>query len=172
MMANKNKNKGKYLENIVSKAIQEAWNLNEFEVHRNQTSGIFQTEFGDIYFKDLDIIIECKNQESWDFKHILFWSKPITDFWNQLIKDVEKFRKKLQKEPLYFLVVGKSRYPKFAIFDIVNLHENQVLTNFNLDLFVNHINSYTIINLPNEPKLCCELQESLKALKLFIKRNG
>jgi len=168
-MANRNKNKGKYLENVVAKMIQETWNLSNHEVHRNQTSGIFQTEYGDIYFKDLDIIIECKNQESWDMKHVFYWSKPITDFWSQLYKDVEKFKSEFNKEPLYFLVIGKSRYPKFAIFDLVNLHTTHMLKGFNLDYFTNHLNFYVIINR-DKPKICCDLEQSLKALLLFLKR--
>jgi hypothetical protein len=168
-MANKRKQKGKYLENLVSKLIQEHWNLSDIEVHRNQTSGIFQTEFGDIYFKDLDIVIECKNQESWDYKHILTWSKPITDWWNQLLKDVEGFQKKLNRTPLYFLVVGKNRYPKFAIFDIVNLYE--AISNFNLDIFSNHLDFYSIINQQDRPKLVAELNQSLKALSLWYGRE-
>jgi len=167
-MSSKAKRKGKYLEELVAKLFQEHCNLTKFDVHRNQTSGVFQTEFGDVYFKDKDIIIECKNQESWDYRHVLTWKKPITDWWNQLLKDVNKFRETMKKEPLYFLVIGKSHYPKFAIASIPNLVENDEVK-INFDIFVNHCNAYTIIN-DKEPKVVIELNEFINALSRFMKR--
>lgn len=124
----KAKDKGKRLESYVAKVFQKAFSLTKFEVHRNQTSGNFQTEFGDIWFKDLPIIVECKNQESWKYKHLLTFSKPISDWWSQLMKDVEKYRMELKLEPLYMLVVSKNREPKYVIADIINIENNAFKT--------------------------------------------
>jgi len=163
------KAKGKYLETLVAKLIREEWGLSEFEVHRNQTSGVFSTEFGDIYFKDLDIIIECKNQESWDLKHILFWQKPITDWWQQLLKDVNLFIQKKQRKPIYFLVVGKSHYPKFAIFDKQSLTSQVLKQSVKISQILNMLDSYIVIeNTSKNRKYCCELQAFIKSLHTFI----
>jgi len=170
-MSSKAKRKGKYLEDLVAKVIQEKWDLTKFDVHRNQTSGVFQTEFGDIYFKDIDFIIECKNQESWDMKHLFYWNKPITDWWKQLINDVCKFIQIKGYEPLYSLVVGRSRYPKFMIFEIQNLLDTPVLKDFSLDRFLNRLSSYMISK--NKSYLICDLEEAVFHLKDYIQRyNG
>jgi len=166
-MPSKAKNKGKYLESLVARMIQESWGLEDHEVHRNQTSGIFHTEYGDIFFKYLNIIIECKNQESWDLKHVLTWSKPITDWWQQLMKDVERFKQRFETEPLYALVIGRSHYPKFIIFDIKNMQKTPVLKGLSksIEPFIKQLPSYCIVK---HSKLVTFLSDAIESLKTFV----
>jgi hypothetical protein len=142
----KAKDKGKRLESYVAKVFQESFGLTKYDVHRNQTSGNFHTEFGDVWFRTFPIVIECKNQESWKYKHLLTFSKPIQYWWNQLLKDVERYRLELKIEPLYMLVVSKNREPKYAIMDINNL-QNNAFKQIDIDQILNSLKFISVINM-------------------------
>jgi len=119
-LANKYKTKGKYLEDKVAKIIRENLNLSPADVHRNQTSGVFHWEFGDIYFRKLAWIIECKNRQEVELKNLYPNLKPVIEDWyKQLKKDVFKFKQKVRNECVYCLCVSNSsqRLPIYAIVD-------------------------------------------------------
>lgn len=97
-MANKNKIRGNYFETKIVKALQSHFNLTKHDCHRAQASGNFQTEYGDIYFKDpkaYPLIVECKYRKEisldWFFpdfnSEVLSWIAQIKESEKKFISD-------------------------------------------------------------------------------------
>jgi len=120
-MANKNKEKGKYLEEYVAKKFQEQFNLDKRDVHRAQASGVFTTEYGDIYFRKHAIIIECKNQQDVQVQRLFpKITKVIYKYFDQLLKDHNKFKTNYpDNNNLAFLVLTNTsnRLPRYVVIE-------------------------------------------------------
>ena len=129
-MSNKNKEKGKYLEEYIAKKFQQHFNLTNRDVHRAQASGVFSTEYGDIYFRKHAIIIECKNQQDVQLQRIFpKVSKTLYKFYSQLLKDHNKFKNDYKGiNNLAFLVLTNTsnRLPRYVM-----IEENHLIESIN-----------------------------------------
>jgi len=123
----KAKEKGNYFEEVVAKKIRQKFLLETRDVHRAQNSGVFSTEFGDIYFRKHKIIIECKNQNVVDVSKLFpYLTKEIYDFYKQVHKDYQDYIKKYPDEkPLELLVITNSsrRLPHYCIIEFQHFQE-------------------------------------------------
>ena len=154
------KMKGQYLENKVADTFKQIHNLNKDDVHRAQNSGNFVSEYGDVFFRDYNIIVECKNQQVVTFKSLFpKLSKEIEKFIQQLNDEERKFLEnqgELALRYLMFLVVSDSskRFGPFVIADKNNVpfdselvphiltkdSNNHVYYIFPLEIYVEHLN--------------------------------
>jgi len=133
-MSNKNKEKGKYLEEYVANKFKKEFNLDSRDVHRAQASGVFNTEYGDLYFRKHSIIIECKNQNDVQLQRIFpKLTKVIFKFYTQMEKDHDKFKKAYPEiNNLAFLVLTNTsnRLPRYVVIEeqhfIDSIHKNLI----------------------------------------------
>ena len=111
----KAKRKGKWFESTVASMIAEAFSLTKNECHRATVSGITSWEYGDIYIRDMPLIVECKYHSTLDMRHLLQINNMVKKWWDQLQAAVEKYKKDFNVEPLPLLVVSKPYWPIFVI---------------------------------------------------------
>jgi len=170
-MANKNKEKGKYLEEYVATKFKKEFNLDTRDVHRAQASGVFTTEYGDIYFRKHAVIIECKNQQDVQTQRLFpELSKTIFNFYKQLEKDVQKFKNKYpDQKVLYFLVATNTsnRLPRYVIVDKQSFKEfiqNDIIDKKLLDSNISYISTKYI----NKIFLVFILDDFIKYINLEI----
>lgn len=103
----KQKDKGKYFENITVKHIRNIFHYNEFQCMRAPFSGNGELEFGDIYFSnptEYGMLIECKFHNDWNLKMVfpVVQKKILKIFKDELVPAVLKYNKKLNKYPDLF----------------------------------------------------------------------
>jgi hypothetical protein len=76
-MANKNKRKGKRLEEIVADILRDAFKVDKKYIKRAGSSGVREEEKGDIDIihpeieKQFPFVIECKNNEKWKLRDLI-----------------------------------------------------------------------------------------------------
>ena len=103
----KQKDKGKYFENLTVKHIRNIFNYNEFQCMRAPFSGNGELEFGDIYFSnpvEYGMLIECKFHNDWNLKMVfpVVQKKILKIFKDEIEPAVLKYNKKLNKDPDLF----------------------------------------------------------------------
>ena len=124
------KEKGNYFEETISKKIRKHYSLEIRDVHRAQNSGVFSTEYGDVYFRKHKIIIECKNQNVVDASKLFpYLTKEVYDFYKQVHKDFISYVEKYPDEfPLELLAITNSsrRLPHYCIIEFN--HFNKIIS--------------------------------------------
>lgn len=121
-MPNYSKRKGKRLEEYVAEKFNQIHG--GIVAHRAVSSGSFTYEAGsDIYFikKDIPLVIECKNQESWKYRTLFdaeFHNRsPFKTWLNQLYQSANKYKLIYNREPVPLLVFSKAYEPVFCIIE-------------------------------------------------------
>lgn len=119
-MGVKSKRKGKYFESKVQKLIKDFFNSDDRHVKRNISSGTMHGEEGDISTDLIDFVIECKNREDWNIKHLLgkdkeTQSNPFLKFLEQNEKEVEDYNVRYNDKRHGVIVFSKNRYPIYVL---------------------------------------------------------
>lgn len=113
-----NKTRGKYFEETISEKLRNYFGYSKLDIHRNQNSGNFSTEFGDIQLP-FDCIVECKYQKSWDYIHLLKGNATIDNWLSQLDESYNKYKIVYKREPIKLLIISKP-YEKIIAFININ----------------------------------------------------
>ncbi len=112
----KNKDRGKYFEDVIAEKIRLHLKLIKKDVHRNFESGIASIEYGDIAVP-FDCVIECKYHKSWTENTLMKYNKQLIDWWNQLEEAHNKWLKDVGKPALKALIFSKPHANIYVMLD-------------------------------------------------------
>lgn len=152
------KAKGKNLESYVQERIKFVLNVSDVDVHRSSASGTQSGENSDIYISPTVLLrfpftIECKNQEQWKLKDLLFDRK--SNILRKWIIQAEKENEKLKNLTglnLYSVVVFSKQHEEvYAMLPekqqkLLNLNVNHIITNINNQNYIILSFEYWIMN--------------------------
>jgi len=159
-MPKHNKKRGKYFESKIADIIRREFEAHKDHVHRNADSGNADFEYGDIFVKDREWIIECKYWSNINYSRLLTdWENLTKDFFAQVDKDADTFRKKHNKEPLVTVVIASPYVEPIATMRLQNFYNNDM---FKTDKKVWELFKVFAIN---KELLIVNFQELVKVLK-------
>lgn len=122
----KNKERGKYFEDVVAEKIRLNFKLTKKDVHRNFESGMASIEYGDIAVP-FDCVVECKYHKSWTENTLMKYNKQLLDWWTQLEDAHSKWLRDSGRTALKALVFSKPHANIYVMLDkemSIHLDEN------------------------------------------------
>lgn len=119
-MANKNKRRGKYFEDVVANILCTKCNLTKSSCFRSPNSGNGAFEYGDIFFDTScsikECVFECKYHKSWNFTSFFpALSKGFLSWVDELLQAVEKYKHNNGTDPKHFGIVFSKPYSEIYL---------------------------------------------------------
>ena len=163
------KAKGKRFEDTIAKKIAKTLGLDKQSCHRASTSGTSSWDFGDIYVKDLPIVVECKFQEEWDLRlFIPKFNKILKNWLEQLDQSAQKYELEFNATPIKFLVISKAYFPEIYFVDIES-NNLKFIEKIKHKISINDLDRYAVIGkycvFFSEAVFMNVLKETLKEIK-------
>jgi hypothetical protein len=136
-----NKTRGKYFEDTVAEKIANHLNYSKLDIHRNQDSGNFSTEIGDIHLP-FECVIECKFQKAWSYQNFMKKNKLIDNWLQQLNEASNKYEKLFNKSPIIKALVISKPYENIYVF--VNENPSQITNVYGVydDMYIITLDSF------------------------------
>ena len=125
----RNKERGKYFEDVIAEKIRLHLKLTKKEVHRNFGSGITSIEYGDITVP-FDCVIECKYHKSWTENTLMKYNKQLLDWWEQLEGAHTKWLKDSNRTALKALIFSKPHANIYVMLETNDINNLLSLTNY------------------------------------------
>jgi len=108
------KRKGKRLEEYVAELFNHGWDLGDGFFRRAQASGTYRYEFmSDVIIAGANpnqIVIECKNQESWSFDDVVYMRGNPSRWLKDLNNRVKILKQKYPDHDFVAMLIMKRRY--------------------------------------------------------------
>lgn len=92
-MGRKSRDKGGRFERRIKEVLSDYWGVEAMRTPGSgamKTTSSFNTFQGDVVLADgsgFPFVVECKNQEAWDYHNIILGNSTISSYWEQVVED-------------------------------------------------------------------------------------